>query len=139
MSNTFKFKVLLVGDAASGKTTAVNRQLTGSNGQKTYFPTIGTQVYPMSITIGDKNIVLDVWDLAGQQQFACLGEGYYIGADAIVVVSNQPNYWIGCVEQVVGHHLPRIVCRPHQVPVNVFERMAICLGSTIPIQRSLLE
>lgn len=79
------FKVVLIGPARSGKTSLVNLLQTGRF-TRGYEPTIGVAVHPVSFMTNHGEIRFDVWDCAGNPEFAGLGVGNYMGADAAIVL-----------------------------------------------------
>jgi GTPase SAR1 family protein len=79
-------KVCLVGPPNTGKTAFVRRQTAVYTPEPTpYAPTIGTDV-----TIIEN---FNVWDLAGQEAFRCLPEGYLINASGVVIVADRDGFW----------------------------------------------
>jgi len=48
--------------------------------------TIGADFLTKDLTIEDKMITLQIWDTAGQERFQSLGNAFYRGADACVLV-----------------------------------------------------
>jgi len=100
MSQIVGTKIVLVGDGGTGKSTYVNRLLTGDF-RETYVPTLGVDVHPYlsTFTLNEKGVLVvdsspeydswerkfNVWDTAGQENFGGLREGYYIGAEAGIV------------------------------------------------------
>lgn len=56
-----QFKILLVGDGGTGKTTFVKRHLTGEF-EKKYIATIGVEVHPLTFSTNRGPICLNVWD-----------------------------------------------------------------------------
>ena len=79
-----RFKLVLVGDAYVGKTTFVKRHQTGEF-EKRYIATLGVNVVPLTFYTNKGVVILNVWDCAGQEKFAGLDDGYYIGADAFIL------------------------------------------------------
>ena len=63
-----QFKLVLVGAGGVGKTTFAKRHFTGEF-QKKYEPTIGVIVYPLRFPTNYGEIIFNVWDTAGQEQF----------------------------------------------------------------------
>jgi len=79
------FKLILVGDGGTGKTTFVKRHLTGEF-EKKYVPTLGVEVHPLRFTTNCGQICFNVWDTAGQEKFGGLRDGYYIQAQAAIIM-----------------------------------------------------
>lgn len=80
-----KPKIVILGDGGVGKTTYIKRFLTGEF-IKSYDPTIGTQIDALPFTTSDGKVVLEIWDCAGQEKYSGLGDGYYISADAAIIM-----------------------------------------------------
>jgi len=79
------FKIVLIGDGSTGKTTFVKRHLTGEFERK-YIPTIGAEVHPLKFFTNMGPICFNVWDTAGQEKFGVLREVYYIGGQGAIVL-----------------------------------------------------
>ncbi|KAJ3199713.1 GTP-binding nuclear protein gsp1/Ran, partial [Clydaea vesicula] len=68
------FKLILVGDGGTGKTTFVKRHLTGEF-EKKYIATVGAEVYPLVFHTNFGAICFNTWDTAGQEKFGGLRDG----------------------------------------------------------------
>eukprot|EP00995_Heteronema_vittatum_P003072 NODE_1457_length_966_cov_816.559433_g1007_i0.p1 GENE.NODE_1457_length_966_cov_816.559433_g1007_i0~~NODE_1457_length_966_cov_816.559433_g1007_i0.p1 ORF type:complete len:215 (-),score=101.23 NODE_1457_length_966_cov_816.559433_g1007_i0:249-893(-) len=79
------FKLILVGDGGTGKTTFVKRHLTGEF-EKKYIATIGVEVHPLTFHTNRGLICFNVWDTAGQEKFGGLRDGYYIQGNCAVIM-----------------------------------------------------
>ena len=80
-----EFKVVLSGDGGVGKTTFVKRHLTGEF-EKKYIATQGVDVSSIIFYTNRGPIKLNLWDTAGQEKLGGLREGYYIGANAAIMM-----------------------------------------------------
>lgn len=79
------FKLILVGDGGTGKTTFVKRHLTGEF-EKRYIATVGVDVHPLTFDTNRGRICFNCWDTAGQEKFGGLRDGYYIEGNCAIVM-----------------------------------------------------
>ena len=63
-----RFKIALFGDGGVGKTTLINRYLTGRF-INDFNMTIGVEFYTKTFSIANKRVSLKIWDFAGHNQF----------------------------------------------------------------------
>ncbi|MHA1148786.1 MAG: GTP-binding protein [Promethearchaeota archaeon] len=75
----FMFKITIFGDGGVGKTTLVNRYLTG-NFKENMTMTIGVNFYIKEVNIGGTKVKLQIWDFAGEKRFRTLFKGYVRGS-----------------------------------------------------------
>mmetsp|Transcript_15559 Transcript_15559/g.26775 ORF Transcript_15559/g.26775 Transcript_15559/m.26775 type:complete len:213 (+) Transcript_15559:66-704(+) len=80
-----QFKLVLVGDGGTGKTTFVKRHITGEF-EKRYVATLGVEVHPLKFQTSRGPIVFNVWDTAGQEKFGGLRDGYYIQGECAIIM-----------------------------------------------------
>jgi len=84
-SNIPTWKLLLVGDGGTGKTTFVKRHRTGEF-EKKYIATQGVDVHPLTFHTNYGQIIFKVWDTAGQEKFGGLRDGYYIQGQCAIIM-----------------------------------------------------
>lgn len=74
-----RYKMCIFGDGGVGKTTLINRYISGKYSED-FKMTIGVDFYTKNIIIEDINVSMQIWDFAGEQQFKNLLPNYIIGA-----------------------------------------------------------
>ena len=81
MTAEFRFKIVMIGDGAVGK-TAMTTRFTQNFFEADYKRTIGADfaVKRMDIPDIDSHLTLQCWDLAGQPRFEFVRQGFYRGA-----------------------------------------------------------
>ena len=87
---SFKFKVLVFGDGGVGKTTLINRYLTGLFAQGTI--TIGVDFHIKAVDIQGKKVTLQIWDFAGEDRFRFLLPSYAKGANGVIFMFDITRY-----------------------------------------------
>merc|ERR1711964_849028 len=80
-----EFKLIMVGDGGTGKTTFVKRHVTGEF-EKKYVATIGVEVHPLPFDTNRGRICFNVGDTAGQEKFGGLRDGYYIQGQCAIIM-----------------------------------------------------
>ncbi len=118
MSAEFRFKVVMLGDGAVGKTALTTRFTQGSF-EADYKRTIGSDfaIKKLEFEDLDANVTIQVWDLAGQPRFEVVRQGFYRGARGGLLVFdvtrrrtflNIDNWKEECFKNL-GYSIPLIV------------------------------
>lgn len=84
------FKLVLLGDAAVGKSSILMRFLQNkfTDGIET---TVGAAFSTKTITTKTREVKFEIWDTAGQERFKSLAPMYYRGASSAMIVYDQTN------------------------------------------------
>ncbi|MFW9940945.1 MAG: Rab family GTPase [Candidatus Thorarchaeota archaeon] len=85
------FKLCFFGDGGVGKTTLINRYLTGvfKGGSDI---TIGVDFHIKKLEIQEKRVSLQIWDFAGEDRFRFLLPSYVLGASGGVFMYDITRY-----------------------------------------------
>ncbi|KNC50220.1 Ras-like protein Rab-5C [Thecamonas trahens ATCC 50062] len=86
----FQFKLVLLGEAAVGKSSLVLRFVKGQF-QEFQESTIGAAFLTQSVCLDDVTVKFEIWDTAGQERYNSLAPMYYRGAQAAIVVYDITN------------------------------------------------
>ena len=81
-----KHKIIFVGDAGVGKTTIINNYLKSN---EEIHPTLGAAIHQCTVDVCSNQVLLDIWDTAGQDEFRCLIPMYSRNAELAIVVYDQ--------------------------------------------------
>ncbi|TFF83699.1 GTP-binding protein, partial [Candidatus Thorarchaeota archaeon] len=119
---SYLFKTMITGEGAVGKTTLVNRYVTGVF-ERDYKTTIGSQfavklthIFPpeSEYAVGIK---VQAWDVAGQARFAAVRKMYYSGAAGVILVYDVTRRrsftelpkWVQEADESIGTRVPIVV------------------------------
>ena len=110
------FKLVLIGDDGTGKTTFVKRHQMREF-EKKYVATLGVEVHSLVFYTNKGPIGFNVWDTAGQEKFSGLRDGYYIQGQCVIIMfdvtlcvtyKNVPNWHRDLVRVCDG--IPIVLC-----------------------------
>jgi len=85
MTRQFILKLIVLGDAAVGKTSLIN-QYTDQSFQEDYKPTLGVNILTKDLMIEEFNIRLILWDLAAQDKYALSRALFFQGCSGALFV-----------------------------------------------------
>merc|ERR1719177_74289 len=86
MSRKVLLKIIILGDSGEGKTSILHKYVNNKFIEE-HKATIGADFSTREITIDDSRLItLQIWDTAGQERFQSLGNAFYRGADACILV-----------------------------------------------------
>lgn len=81
----YGFKLIIIGDAGAGKSSFMHQFLEGKfRKQSTH--TIGVEFGTKIISIGQRQIKLQIWDTAGQERYRAVTRSYYRGAVGALIL-----------------------------------------------------
>lgn len=110
--NKQTFKIVLVGDGGVGKTAYINRLRTGDF-EKKYNPTIGLEVAPLHLRTNKGDLILNIWDCAGQSRGLAPAD-YTCGVDGAIIMFDvgscasykNVDFW----RAKIPVHIPIVLC-----------------------------
>ena len=79
------FKIIIIGDLASGKTNILAKYLTNTF-EPNSTPTIGVEMKVKDFKIKEDLVKAQFWDTAGQEKYDSLTTSYYKGAKGALIV-----------------------------------------------------
>jgi len=77
------YKICILGDGGVGKTTLVNRYLTGAFKDHLKI-TIGVNFYVKKFEFNERIVTLQIWDFAGEDRFRFILPSYLLGASGAI-------------------------------------------------------
>ena len=99
-------KLLILGDAAVGKTSLINQYVSNSFAES-YISTVGIDFKEKIVPIKGRKIRMQIWDTAGQERFHNITKAYYRGAQAMAIMFDLTDhesfrniqYWLENIEE----------------------------------------
>jgi len=83
-----QFKIIIDGDGGVGKSSFIKRFKTGEFDRR-YIATLGVEVNVCNVNTNCGQVAFNIWDCAGQERFGGLRDGYYVGANAAIIMVDQ--------------------------------------------------
>ena len=104
-------KVILAGPMSVGKTSLVNKYVYHKFSEQ-YISTIGVRIDKKAMILGDTQVNLILWDLAGETNQINTPQSYFLGAGGVlyVVDMNNPTTFITIADELefIKNKLPNI-------------------------------
>ena len=114
--NQFRFKIIVCGDWAVGKTSLINRYSTNTF-TNDYLTTIALNIVTKETIVDGFNVELMLWDTGGQERFSALRKRYYKGAHGVIFafdITRPESYraiekrWLPEVNDVIEDYVPTL-------------------------------
>ena len=104
--NSLYFQVLILGESSVGKTSFLTRYVDDNFKDINLF-TVGIDSRTHNLRRNNKNIMLKIYDTAGEERFRSIVKNYYKGADGIILmydITNKYsfdsiNYWLKSIKE----------------------------------------
>ncbi len=87
----FVFKIVIIGDAAVGKTSLINRFVENSFSED-YRATLGANIVRKDVNLDNTKVRLIMWDLAGQEKYRVVRSMYFQGCEGALLVYDVTRY-----------------------------------------------
>ena len=82
---SYRFKIVICGDFAVGKSSLVRRFSTGVFTHD-YLTTLAVNLVIKEVNLDGVHVTIAIWDTGGQERFQYLRQKYYQGGDGVVFV-----------------------------------------------------
>jgi len=141
----FRFKILLMGAAAVGKTSLLHRFVDNTFAES-YASTIGLNFLIKDMDLSNQQCRLTIWDLAGQDKFRFVRKKFYIGANGALLIwdltrdetfNEIENWYLEMLENqtneipfiLIGNKADLIKDKERTIEINVVKEYAEKKGS----------
>ena len=139
------YKIVTLGEAAVGKTSLVNKYVTGKF-QRDYHRTLGIDISTYDAQIDDHLFKLLIWDLAGQDIFRDLRTRYCQGASGGILVFDltRPQTidtipkWVEAFREAVGPD-PLLILLGNKADLDKQRKISPAQGETAAKELGLFQ
>ncbi|HOP61799.1 MAG TPA: Rab family GTPase [Spirochaetota bacterium] len=87
MTDGYKWKIVMLGDFAVGKTSLV-RRFVYDEFSDSYLTTIGVKVTKKDLSLEKREVSMLLWDIAGSDRFTAISPEYLRGASGGIIVAD---------------------------------------------------
>ncbi len=116
MSTYYRFKVVLIGAGAVGKTSLVKR-FVDDTFSSSYNVTIGVDFLSKDVNIEGKEVILTIWDIGGQDRFKFMRTRFFDGASGALLIFDltraetykEIQKWLSEFRTYAGENVPFIL------------------------------
>ncbi len=145
MSQTqkYKLKIVIIGEHATGKTSLI-KAFVEQKFSADYRPTIGTNIFIKKLDLGQDEITLTCFDIAGQERWTSMRNIYYKGASAAILVGDLTRrstfdqlekFWVPDMMKHVGEKIPMLLIAnksdlPREIGKEEVDKVAKDVGTT---------
>ena len=84
------FKIIIIGDSYVGKTSIINKIISGEFSEN-HSVTLIFESVPFFVKYKDKILKLDVWDTCGQEQFRSLIKSFFTNSSMAIIIYSIDN------------------------------------------------
>ena len=127
------FKYIIIGDSSVGK-SSINLQFTDNQFNDSHDITIGIDIGIKIINVNNKQIRIQIWDTAGQENFKSIIQAYYKGVHCVLLVYSVANAssfkslnkWLTEVKQLVDN--PYIILIGNKSDIDTNRQVSITDG-----------
>ena len=104
-----EIKVILIGESGTGKTSLINATM-GLKFKDTVESTTTNSFSSKTVTINNKEYVLNLWDTIGQEKFRSLTKIFIKDSKIVILVYditrkasfNELNFWLKMIQDILG-------------------------------------
>ncbi|MHA1368374.1 MAG: GTP-binding protein [Promethearchaeota archaeon] len=149
MSQKFKLKIVIIGEHAAGKTSLI-KAFVEQKFSADYRPTIGTNIFIKKLKIGNSEITLTCWDIAGQERWTSMRPLYYKGSSGAFIIGDLTRkstfeqikkFWAPDLKKHAGEDVPIVLIAnkvdlEHEVTEEEIEQCAKDIGAIKAVKTS---
>ena len=96
MNKGDKYKIVMAGDSSVGKTSLIQRFYENTFDEDAS-PTVSPGLFRAKVQLPEKEVLVNIWDTAGQEKFKCMTPIYSRNANGIILVFD-----LACPESFEG-------------------------------------